>query len=226
MSSAVLVCPACASPVPPGFDSCPTCGAAVPPAPAKPLLISNVPGVGAPVVPPTAADWRGVNQVSDQSGSQVNNQSSSPTANLIVSQSGGQAAASVAAPPGVVSPSQAEAPAPVTPPASPRRLTIELLFDTGAKVLVTGLTLIGRAPSGGGAALVALDDPDMSVSKTHLECGLDQGGFWVMDRGSTNGTALWRGGQHVVLAPRVSTRVLPGDRLALGQRRAEVRVVA
>lgn len=68
-----------------------------------------------------------------------------------------------------------------------------LEFDTGERVtVVTGTGLIGRNPAPAGDEtvdqLVTITDPDRSVSKTHLKFGVGPDGFWVLDRGSTNGT--------------------------------------
>lgn len=70
-----------------------------------------------------------------------------------------------------------------------------LRVDTGQRIaLTTELTVLGRSPEGRGqwaqAEAVAVDDPDMSVSKTHLGLRLLGDELWVHDFGSTNGTAL------------------------------------
>ncbi|MBI9114365.1 RDD family protein [Sanguibacter suaedae] len=90
------------------------------------------------------------------------------------------------------------APAPVAarPPedaaSRPRRYV--LAFDNGQTFTVSGTGLVGRRPESAAGehhdAHLAIDDAARSVSKTHLEFGVDGTGFWVSDRGSTNGTTV------------------------------------
>ncbi|WP_017932877.1 RDD family protein [Nocardioides sp. Iso805N] len=123
-------------------------------------------------------------------------------------------AASVAAP--------AQPPAPTSPP--PRwRVT----FDTGQSFVVAGLALVGRSPEprqGEQAAhLVPLQSNDMSLSKTHAQFGVvPDGTLVVMDRGSTNGSVLLRGGVAKPLPPRQPATLLPGDRVRFGDREMAV----
>lgn len=67
-------------------------------------------------------------------------------------------------------------------------------FDDGMRVDVMGTGLIGRSPAvRDGEAfdhLVPVVDESMRVSKTHAAFGVDQGGFWLIDRGSSNGTSV------------------------------------
>jgi hypothetical protein len=78
-------------------------------------------------------------------------------------------------------------------PPTPARV-VHLRFDTGEELDVTGDGLVGRSPAqeAGVVHLVAVDDPDRSISKTHLAFGLEPGDgrLWVADRGSINGTIL------------------------------------
>ena len=118
----------------------------------------------------------------------------------------------------------APAPAPAPAPAAPRwRVT----FDTGQSFLVTGLALVGRSPEprdGEQAShLVPLQSADMSLSKTHAQFGVaPDGSLVVMDRGSTNGSVLLRGGVAKPLAARQPTTLLPGDRVRFGDREMTV----
>ncbi|MEV7972210.1 RDD family protein [Cellulomonas sp. NPDC089187] len=93
-----------------------------------------------------------------------------------------------------------------------------------------GPVLIGRNPAPlVGLRAVAVQDPGMSVSKTHLVLGADVAGAWVMDRGSTNGTLVTLpDGQRIVCLPDQRVRVAPGSvvffgdlSLTIGQRGAE-----
>ena len=83
------------------------------------------------------------------------------------------------------------------PPAPARRAeTVGFLlsFDNGQSFTVHGSGLVGRKPQSAPGEqhddLLAVDDENRSLSKTHLEFGIDAGGFWVTDRGSTNGTSV------------------------------------
>lgn len=74
-----------------------------------------------------------------------------------------------------------------------------LVFDDGSTVEVTGAMLIGRSPVRGGRhrarQLIALDDPQRMMSKTHLALGTDEAGVWIEDLGSSNGTSVRPAGQ-------------------------------
>ncbi|SFK04595.1 RDD family protein [Cellulomonas sp. KH9] len=78
---------------------------------------------------------------------------------------------------------------------------LRIALDDGRRVTVERLALVGRNPSPGpGLQVVRVVDPSRSVSKTHLQLAVDaNGGAWVVDRGSTNGTlvTLPDGGQVV-----------------------------
>ncbi len=66
-------------------------------------------------------------------------------------------------------------------------------LESGERRLISRPTLVGRnpqTPDGSDWELLPLADPGHSVSKTHLELGIDPGGLWVRDRGSTNGTIV------------------------------------
>lgn len=67
-------------------------------------------------------------------------------------------------------------------------------MDDGREFAVTGTILIGRNPSPKAnevvAELVSSGADGRMVSKTHVAVGIDQRGVFVMDRGSTNGTAI------------------------------------
>lgn len=71
---------------------------------------------------------------------------------------------------------------------------MRLSFASGQHAIVTGNGLIGRQPlPDPGEAfrhILAVADPSRSLSKTHLEFGFDEGGLWVRDRWSANGSVL------------------------------------
>ena len=89
-------------------------------------------------------------------------------------------------------------------------ITFGLQFSTGESVTVWGSGLAGRAPVAQPGErfehLVRIVDPGKSVSKTHLEFGVEGGHLWVSDRWSGNGTLV----RAVDEPPR---RVQPGTRV-------------
>lgn len=118
---------------------------------------------------------------------------------------------------------------PVAGPARPIVETgVRLVFDTGERVDVVGDGVVGRSPDARPALahVIAIDDPERSVSKVHLLFGPQPGaggGLWVLDRGSTNGTLLVApDGARAVLAPGVRAEVTIGWTIRFGER--EVRV--
>lgn len=98
---------------------------------------------------------------------------------------------------------------------------LELAFDTGQRVRVNGSGLVGRNPTTSNPAVTctAVTDPDMSVSKVHVEYGTNAAGLWVKDRGSTNGSTLMRPGlDPVPLVPGQPIHVVAGDTITFGHR--------
>lgn len=129
--------------------------------------------------------------------------------------------------------------APVPAPAAPTRAAARaaaqggpgpyrLSFDNGQSFTVAGAGLIGRRPQAlpeaPDAQLLEIVDEDRSVSKTHLQFGIDEQGFWVSDLGSTNGSSVLT--PHgdpldVVIGVRV---YVPGDgSVRVGQRQFTAR---
>lgn len=99
------------------------------------------------------------------------------------------------------------------------------LWD-GRRLTLTGTALMGRNPTphdGEPAPThrLTLDDPVRSVSKTHLEVGVDADGVWVRDRASTNGTVVSGvvSGEdlRVQCPPREKVRVPRGATVAFGR---------
>jgi hypothetical protein len=78
------------------------------------------------------------------------------------------------------------------PQAEARAVRYTLSFSSGDTVEVTGSGLVGRRPVTQPGEevdqLVAVNDPARSVSKTHLEFGLEGDELWICDRYSGNGT--------------------------------------
>lgn len=110
--------------------------------------------------------------------------------------------------------------------AVPQDLPLVLVLESGARVEVGGPGLIGRRPVAGTASwthLVTVEDPEQSVSSTHLEFRPVPGGLEVVDRGSTNGTVLVDpAGTPWTLPPAQPAHVTAGWTLVLGNHRIQV----
>lgn len=116
------------------------------------------------------------------------------------------------------------------PPAEEAAASVLLVFDTGQRVTLPSPVAVnlGRnpTPTAEGDRLVAVDDPDSTVSKTHARFEHSRGATWITDGGSTNGTeVLSADGGAVPLAPGVRTLLEEGDRVRLGRRVFTVSVV-
>lgn len=110
-----------------------------------------------------------------------------------------------------------------TPPVEP--LLWALQTSTGQRHQLDGPLLAGRDPDAGlvaGATVWVVDDPGLSVSKTHARFGLDGAGPWVEDWHSTNGTTLHRQDAVSSLTPHTRTELREGDTLTLGDLRLVV----
>lgn len=87
------------------------------------------------------------------------------------------------------------------------------VLDDGREISIDGLVLLGRnpqpQPGEEDAQLIKVADETRTVSKSHLAIGLDAGGLFVVDRGSTNGST-------VTTAEGVSTRCRTGDIIYVG----------
>ncbi len=102
-----------------------------------------------------------------------------------------------------------------------------LQFDTGEALTITGSGLVGRnpAPAAGETAehVIPIADPARSVSKTHLAFGVGPDGFWVLDRGSTNGTwTVTADGARAEAPPGIRVTVPVGSTVEFGDRRFTV----
>jgi len=110
-------------------------------------------------------------------------------------------------------------------PAAPVRWQVG--FDTGERFEVRGLTLVGRRPEPRPGEpvkrLVTLQSDDMSLSKTHAQFQVvPDGALVVMDRGSTNGSILVRGGVAKPLVGGRPATLRDGDRVRFGDREMSV----
>lgn len=137
-------------------------------------------------------------------------------------------------PPGIVLPPPPPAPS-VEPPArterrqpspsaasavpAPAATALRLTAASGVTMHLSGMVLAGRDPDTAlveGAVVWRLQDPELSVSKTHALFGTTDGAAWVEDWHSTNGVALRRGGQETELSPHERVPLQAGDELLLG----------
>jgi hypothetical protein len=120
--------------------------------------------------------------------------------------------------------------APVLPaPAATGAASLLLVFDTGQRVSLAAPVAVnlGRNPAAtvAGDQLVAIDDPESTVSKTHARLEHVDGSTWVTDGGSTNGTELLTDAGPVPLVAGVRTLLGEGDRVRVGNRVFTVSVV-
>lgn len=128
---------------------------------------------------------------------------------------------------------QTPPPAPASPasaPASPAPVrgampgaALLLVFDTGQRVRidVPAAVVLGRrpAPTEPGDLLIMVDDPDSTVSKSHLRLENSRGRTWVTDLGSTNGSDILADqGGRTELLPGARSLLDDGDRVRVGDR--------
>jgi hypothetical protein len=102
-----------------------------------------------------------------------------------------------------------------------------LTFSTGEHARVMGGGLLGRRPIAqpgeSVAQVVQITDPGRSVSKTHLEFGLEGGELWICDRYSGNGTVVHApGGGARLCEPGRRYRVGRGARVEIGDQHFDV----
>jgi uncharacterized RDD family membrane protein YckC len=88
-----------------------------------------------------------------------------------------------------------------------------ILLDDGRRIAVEGLVLLGRNPQPKAgeedAQLIKIADETRTVSKSHLAVGVDAGGVYIVDRGSTNGST-------VSTTNGMSSRCRPGEMVRVG----------
>jgi predicted component of type VI protein secretion system len=102
------------------------------------------------------------------------------------------------------------------------------VLDDGRQLTIDRLVLLGRnprpKPGEEDAQLVKLADETRTVSKLHLAIGVDQGGLYVVDRGSTNGSTVTSpGGASQRCQPGEVVHVSPGSIVSMGDHWLEIR---
>lgn len=109
------------------------------------------------------------------------------------------------------------------------RPAFAVVFDTGEQIRLDGSVIVGRAPAlqpGESGRLLPINDPDFSISKTHLAVGAGSDGPWVMDRHSLNGTAIVRNEGEIACPPGERVLVALGDTVYFGNRRFVLRALS
>ena len=102
-----------------------------------------------------------------------------------------------------------------------------LTASTGEEFSIAGSGLLGRRPIAqpgeSVGQFVAIADTGRSVSKTHLEFGIEAGELWICDRYSANGTVIVPpGGEPRMCEPGRRYRVAPGSRIEIGDQYLDV----
>jgi PPM family protein phosphatase len=96
--------------------------------------------------------------------------------------------------------------------------------------VIWGGGLIGRDPVAPASAnvdqIVRVSDDTLSVSRTHLEFGVDESGLWVRDCHSTNGSQIEARGQLTRIESQRPLAVPSGSTIHIGHRRVGVRTIA
>jgi uncharacterized RDD family membrane protein YckC len=113
-----------------------------------------------------------------------------------------------------------------TPAPASAGIRAVLVLDNGDRIEVRGTTLFGRSPSAaageGDAQLVRVFDDTRSVSKTHIAVMPARRGVFVIDRASTNGSAILRDGLETALIAGRPAELQIGDTVRFGDRTLKV----
>lgn len=94
-----------------------------------------------------------------------------------------------------------------------------VIAPDGGRRVIDGPVLVGRDPDPAlfrDARMWSIDDPQLTMSKTHALLGIEGGVAWVEDWASTNGVALHRGEAQLVLEPHARTPLRDGDVIEFG----------
>lgn len=106
-------------------------------------------------------------------------------------------------------------------------VTFAVSASTGEAITITGSGLLGRRPIPQPGEqveqLVQIADEGRSVSKTHLEFGIEVGELWICDRYSANGTVIRPAeGEPRMCEPGRRYRVTRGSRVEIGDQFLDV----
>ncbi|RLP76084.1 hypothetical protein D9V32_07980 [Mycetocola tolaasinivorans] len=104
-----------------------------------------------------------------------------------------------------------------------------VILDSGERFDVARPTVLGRGPEGHGLTesidneqdpqLIRVDDPDRSISRTHLILGVYDGELWAADTASGNGSVLvYPDGNSYPMAAWTRYVVDPGSTIRFGDR--------
>ena len=112
---------------------------------------------------------------------------------------------------------------------TPAPVVVILTLDSGEAITIDGEgALLGRAPTRGaedaGMTEVRVADSTMSISKTHLALVRTGDSVAVVDRWSTNGSSVIRGGLQRPLTAGEPVQLANGDTIRFGDRRAAVAI--
>lgn len=214
-SMVAAVPPSLATGAPPAFPVAPAAAPApAVPSPAPPASVPAGPVVPPPQAPAAPAPGPAVAQPA-------------PPAQV----EPGPAVAAPAAPAPAAPAPAAPSPAVPAPASVPRAdagdgIRAVLVLDSGARVEVRGTTLFGRAPAAaageGEAQLIPVPDETRSVSKTHVAVMPARRGVFVVDRASTNGSAIIRDGAETPLVAGHPAELRTGDTVRFGDRTMRV----
>ena len=215
-----MLCGTCQSELPVGALFCGECGSSVSAVQPQPTPVSATPTSTAPA--PDSAVTSGSPSPADSVGS--------PQEDFAKSDEGDDALTNIVP---QLSPNEfGELFIAEDKPASPPRVfatNVELdtvasftvTLATGESVEMTRNALVGRMPQSQPGEvyehLIVVTDPGRSVSKTHLEIGIDNGSAWILDRQSGNGSIIREPGVVPRRAqPGTQYPVVRGTRIDMG----------
>jgi len=105
---------------------------------------------------------------------------------------------------------------------APASQVATLRFTTGDVAQVVGRAVIGREPEAAPEAIeeavqhIEVADTTKTMSRLHAEVVWNGGRFWLIDRGSGNGTFLYPNSGKLELRPHEPVEVADGDTIEFG----------
>lgn len=215
-------CRVCGASLPEGAIFCGECGSSVTSVPLRQADVVDPRGSDTTIVEPLprparAGTWesgpRPVREVADAAAAEPG-RGVNPSDRPVGRASGGDGSAS--------SDGDEQAPS-----SSATATAFTLSFSSGGSERITGTALLGRRPAPQPGEYfdreIEIADISRSVSKTHLEFGIEDGELWVRDRFSANGTILRPpGGMPRLCEPGRRYRVSRGTRIEIGEQYVDV----